>query len=153
MQKKLLNSMTICQIEFATPEYDEAVQLRLEVLRRPLGLVFAPEQLATEWDNIHLAAFNHAGRMVGYLNLTPENDTIIKMRQVAVAPLNQGKGVGTALVAFSEIRANELLYKEITLHARKTAVPFYLQLGYELLGDEFEEVTVPHFKMKKSINS
>ncbi len=142
--------MIICQIEFATPEYDEAVNLRMEVLRRPLGLIYTPEQLAAEWDNLHLAAFDNSGRIVGYLNLTPENDTIVKMRQVAVAPSEQGKGVGTALVEDAEIRAVQLNFKEITLHARKTAVPFYLKLGYELLGNEFEEVNLPHFKMRKS---
>jgi predicted GNAT family N-acyltransferase len=144
--------MTICQIEFATPEYDEAVNLRMEVLRRPLGLIYTPEQLAAEWDNLHLAAFDNSGRIVGYLNLTPENDTIVKMRQVAVAPSEQGKGVGTALVEDAEIRAVQLNFKEITLHARKTAVPFYLKLCYELLGNEFEEVNLPHFKMRKSTN-
>jgi predicted GNAT family N-acyltransferase len=144
--------MTICQIEFATPEYDEAVNLRMEVLRRPLGLIYTPEQLAAEWNNLHLAAFDNSGRIVGYLNLTPENDTIVKMRQVAVAPSEQGKGVGTALVEDAEIRAGQLNFKEITLHARKTAVPFYLKLGYELLGNEFEEVSLPHFKMRKSTN-
>ena len=30
------------------------------------------------------------------------------------------------------------------------AVPFYLRLGYEIVGDQFEEVTIPHFKMKKA---
>ena len=144
--------MIICQIEFATPEYDEAVNLRMEVLRRPLGLIYTPEQLAAEWDNLHLAAFDNSGRIVGYLNLTPENDTIVKMRQVAVAPSEQGKGVGTALVEDAEIRVVQLNFKEITLHARKTAVPFYLKLGYELLGNEFEEVNLPHFKMRKSTN-
>jgi predicted GNAT family N-acyltransferase len=145
--------MMICQIDFATPEYDEAVALRYEVLRRPLGLTYSPEQLAGEWDNLHIAAFESSGKMVGYLNLTPVNTLEVKMRQVAVDPANQGKGIGKAMVAFSEELAKQLNFKEITLHARKTAVPFYLQQGYEMMGDEFEEVSIPHFKMKKATGS
>lgn len=143
----------ICQIEFATPEFDEAVALRYEVLRRPLGLEFTAEQLAGEWDNIHIAAFNESGRMVGYLNLTAVNDAEVKMRQVAVADSEQGKGIGSAMVAYSEMLAKQLNYKLITLHSRKVAVPFYLRLGYEIIGDQFEEVSIPHFKMKKATGS
>jgi predicted GNAT family N-acyltransferase len=36
-------------------------------------------------------------------------------------------------------------------NARKTAVPFYLQLGFETVGEEFEEVGIPHFRMQKTI--
>ena len=103
--------MMICQIEFATPEYDEAIALRYEVLRRPLGLEFTPEQLASEWDNLHIAAFNDAGHMTGYLNLTPVNQAEVKMRQGAVMPSEQGNGIGAALVASSETCANQLTFK------------------------------------------
>ncbi|MBL7829354.1 MAG: GNAT family N-acetyltransferase [Saprospiraceae bacterium] len=143
----------VCQITFSSPEYDEAVALRYEVLRKPLGLEYTTEQLAAEWNQIHIAAFDASGKMVGYLNLTPVSDTEIKMRQVAVAPEMQGKGVGAAMVAYSEKLARELNYKEITLHARINAVPFYLKLQYDIVGDEFEEVTIPHFKMRKATNS
>ncbi|MBK6997462.1 MAG: GNAT family N-acetyltransferase [Lewinellaceae bacterium] len=135
--------MMICQIEFATPEYDEAVALRYEVLRRPLGLEYTPEQLAGEWDNLHFAAYDAASRMIGYLNLTPVNQSEVKMRQVAVAPAQQNKGIGKALVAYSEMVAKQLNFKEITLHARKTAVPFYLRLGYESIGDPLRKSPAP----------
>lgn len=143
----------VCQIEFATPEYDEAVALRYEVLRKPLGLEYTPEQLAAEWNNLHIAAYNESGKMVGYLNLTPVDEQEVKMRQVAVAPHQQGKGIGAAMVAYSELLARDHGFKEITLHARQNAVPFYLKLGYEQIGDAFEEVTIPHFKMRKATGS
>ncbi len=143
--------MHILQIEFATPEYDEAVRLRYEVLRRPLGLEYTPEQLAAEYSDIHLAAFDASGRLVGYLCLTPGSNAEVKMRQVAVAPEQQGRGVGGKLVAESEALAKHLNFKKMTLHARETAVPFYLRLGYHTVGGQFEEVTIPHFKMEKSL--
>lgn len=141
----------VCTIEFATPEYDEAVALRHRVLREPLGLHYTPEQLAAEWDQIHIASFDKQGKITGYLNLTPLDSQTVKMRQVAVAPELQGRGIGVEMVHYSEKMARQLHFTEITLHARKTAVPFYLKLGYTQIGDEFEEVTIPHFKMFKSL--
>jgi len=150
--KKLdTHDMQIFQIEFATPEYDEAVRLRYEVLRRPLGLEFTSEQLAAEYADIHLGAFDPSGRLIAYLCLTPLNENVVKMRQVATAPDQQGRGVGSKLVAASEELAKRLKFKKITMHARDTAVPFYLKLGYQTVGEPFEEVTIPHFKMEKNL--
>ncbi|RYG29002.1 GNAT family N-acetyltransferase, partial [bacterium] len=68
-----------------------------------------------------------------------------KIRQVAVDPMEQGKGLGAALM-----RAIEPLCDEIYLHARDTAVPFYLRLGYQIVGEPFEEVGIPHRAMRKT---
>lgn len=143
--------MQIFRIEFGTPEYDEAVHLRYEVLRRPLGLEFTPEQLAAEYNDVHLAVYDPTGRLIAYLCLTPLGAGAIKMRQVAVASDWQGKGVGQKLVAASEELAKHLKFKKMTLHARETAVPFYLKMGYHTAGDRFEEVTIPHYKMEKKL--
>lgn len=141
----------IFEIDFGTPEYDEALRLRYEVLRRPLGLDYTPEQLAAEYSDHHLVACGEDGAIVGYLNLTPLDDENVKMRQVAVAPDRQGQGIGKALVEASEALAQRLGFRRIVLHARETAVPFYLCAGYTVTGDRFEEVTIPHFKMEKEL--
>ena len=141
----------IFQIEFGTPEYDEAVRLRYEVLRKPLGLEYAPEQLAGEYAEHHLVACMADGAIAGYLNLTPLDEENVKMRQVAVAASRQGQGVGSAMVQESEALARRLGFRRIVLHARETAVPFYLRAGYTIVGDRFEEVNIPHFKMEKSL--
>jgi predicted GNAT family N-acyltransferase len=140
---------TIFPITFGTPDYDESIALRYAVLRKPLGLEYTPEQLSAEWSDIHLAAFDAAGKMIGILLLTPVSESVVKMRQVAIAPEQQGKGVGAALVAASETTAQEHGFNKITLHARESAVPFYLRLGYRVIGDKFEEVGIPHFAMEK----
>jgi GNAT superfamily N-acetyltransferase len=143
--------MYILQIAFGTPAFDEAVQLRYEVLRRPLGLTYTVEQLAAEYDQLHLAAYSDAAVLIGYLNLTPKDAQIVKMRQVAVAPTWQRKGVGNALVKASEELAQQLGFARMVLHARETAVPFYNALGYNSVGAQFEEVGIPHFRMEKAL--
>ncbi|MBN8681165.1 MAG: GNAT family N-acetyltransferase [Chitinophagales bacterium] len=139
------------QIEFATPAYDEAVGLRYRVLRKPLGLEFTTAFLAAEWDQFHLAAYSDRGVLLAYLNLTPQEAGIIKMRQVAVEPELQGKGVGKALVEYAEQFALDQGFKQIVLNARDTAVPFYLKSAYTVEGEQFTEVGIPHFRMYKNL--
>lgn len=137
-------------VAFNSEEYRQTVRLRDEVLRAPLGLTFTPEQLAAEANDLHLACFAR-GQLAGCLILTPQDRGAIKMRQVAVSPLVQKQGVGTILVRASEQIAAERGYQRMVLHARETAVPFYLRLGYEVAGEPFEEVTVPHRAMFKTL--
>ena len=133
-----------------SPEYEETVALRDEILRRPLGLRFTPEVLGAESGDMHLACYEN-GALVGCLILSPGDAGTIKMRQVAVAEQLQGRGVGRALVERSEEIAREHGFREMVLHARDTAVPFYERLGYERVGEQFQEVNLPHWKMRKSL--
>jgi predicted GNAT family N-acyltransferase len=139
-------------IEFATPEYDETVQLRDKILRRPLGLAFSEEQLAEEYADFHLAAYTNDWLLRGCLVLTPKDDKTLKMRQVAVDEAVQKTGVGQQLVAASEALGRVRGYDIMELNARETAVPFYQKLNYAIVGERFEEVGIPHFKMTKKLN-
>ena len=73
------------------------------------------------------------------------------MRQVAVDESYQSKGIGRALVEYCEQVARDEQFTEIILHARETAVAFYLKLGYEVYGEPFIEVGIPHRNMRKFI--
>ncbi|MBP7274145.1 MAG: GNAT family N-acetyltransferase [Saprospiraceae bacterium] len=143
--------MYIHQIEFATPEYDRTIQLRTEVLRKPLNLEFTLEQLEEEYNQVHFGGFLYDGNLVGCLVLQPLDQVHIKMRQVAVLPELQSKGIGQKLVAHAELFAKSNGYKKITLNARDTATKFYEKLNYKIVGEPFEEVSIIHYKMKKNI--
>ena len=143
--------MNIIQVEFATPEYDETIALRYKILRQPLGLDFTEEQLATEYADFHLAAYSDSWILRGCLVLTPKNDKVLKMRQVAVGIESQSKGIGTLLVQASEVFARANGYERMELNARDTAIAFYEKLNYQKVGEEFVEVNIPHYKMVKSL--
>jgi len=50
--------MTVFRIiRHASPEYQKAVELRENILRKPLGLIFSPEDLQAEKDHLHIAGF------------------------------------------------------------------------------------------------
>lgn len=145
--------MSLNQIDFGTPEYDETIRLRFQVLREPLGLDFSTESLEQEFNDFHLAMYNDQSKLIACLVLTPQSDVQIKMRQVAVLPEKQNSGAGTALVNFSETWSRNAGYTEMVMHARDTAVSFYERLGYKKVGKKFEEVSIPHWYMKKDLTN
>jgi predicted GNAT family N-acyltransferase len=79
-----------------------------------------------------------------------ESGKDLKMRQVAVANKYRRCKVGARMVAIAEAKAIDLGKQKMILHARDTAMEFYLSLGYSIVGDSFEEVGIPHHRMEKS---
>ena len=139
------------EIEFSTPEFDEALRLRHKILRRPLNLDYNIEDISAEYDSIHLGCYNHLGDLLAVLILKPVSDKLVKMRQVAVDEAVQNKGVGKYLVQQSERLATIKGYQKIELHARMNAVPFYESLGYQKSGEVFKEVGIDHLFMSKDL--
>lgn len=128
--------------------YRQAVALRYEVLRRPIGLDFSDAQLAAESDELHLVGLQNDAVVV-CLSLQYSGADKFKMRQVAVLPALQGQGLGSALCRYAEKLALAQGKTQIYCHARQTAVAFYTRLGYECVGESFEEVGLPHYLMRK----
>ena len=125
------------------------VQLRTDILRKPLGLNFSPEELDLEKNYILIGAFEEE-KMLGCCMLI-KKDPEMRLRQMAVLNKIQGKGVGRALAQFAENIARDRGYKKITMHARKPVVAFFEKLGYKVCSDEFVEITIPHFEMEKEL--
>ena len=49
--------MALKIIDHGTKEYQQMVKLRDDMLRKPLGLTFTPEELEEEKDNMLIGAF------------------------------------------------------------------------------------------------
>ena len=143
----------ISEIAHGSRAYAATVRLREAVLRRPLGLGFTPQELEDEATSIHIAAFADGddSTCVGCIVLLPVGAEVVRMRQVAVQPDRQRRGIGAALVRFAEQAARARGYREIVAHVREPAIPFYARLGYAVSGSRFVEVTLPHFLMRKTI--
>lgn len=142
--------MIFRQITFGTPEYEAEVRLREEVLRKPLGLKFDPQDLLLEQDYLHFGLYEQEN-LVATLQFIQLSTTALKMRQVAVSAFRQREGLGRILVEWSEKWARERGYRKINLHARKSVVTFYEKLSYQVEGEEFLEVGIPHLLMSKNL--
>jgi len=142
--------MAIKLLDYGSKEYQQMVDLRYQIMRKPLGLNFKPEDLAQEKDDILIGCYDD-DKMEGCCLLTEIDKTTVKLRQMAVLSGLQGKGVGRVLMIFAENIARDRGYQKLVMHARKTAVGFYEKLGYKICSDEFEEVTIPHYVMEKHL--
>lgn len=142
--------MALKIIDHGTAEYEQMIKLRDEILRKPLGLSFSPDELENEKNNLHIGAYEDE-RMLGCCMLIEEDPQTVRLRQMAVMNDLQGKGIGKALMQFAENLARDRGYKRITMHARKDASGFYEKMGYRRIGDEFKEITIPHYVMEKEL--
>jgi len=142
--------MALKIIEHGSPEYGQMVKLRDDILRKPLGLTFAPDELEHEKENILIGAFDDDD-ILGCCMLVEENPATVRLRQMAVLNDLQGKGIGRALMTFAENIARDRGYKTLSMHARKNATGFYEKMGYKVASDEFTEVTIPHYVMEKEL--
>ena len=142
------------EIQHGTPEYERAIQLRREVLRKPLGLEYTPEQLTSEAVERHFVGECGMTGQLEYLCsacLAKEEEGLARIRQVAVREDCQGKGLGSDLMRYVELEAKRAGFEKVILCSRHCAIPFYEKIGYECVSDWFEEVGMPHRSMMKSL--
>jgi len=137
-------------IDHGSIQHQEMVDLRFQLLRKPLGLTFSSEELTLEKKDILIGFFDEE-KLAGCCILTKEDEKTIRLRQMAVHSGIQGKGIGRLIVTFAEELARNLGYTKLQMHARKTVQGFYEKLGYEAESPEFEEVTIPHITMGKCL--
>ncbi len=135
-------------IDHNSKEYKQMVDLRRQILRKPLGLDFTKEDLEKEKDDLLIAAYED-DEMLGCCILTQIAPNTVRLRQMAVKAGLQGKGIGRVMMQFAENVARDRGNKKLCMHARKTAAGFYEKLGYNVAGEEFTEVTIPHYNMEK----
>jgi predicted GNAT family N-acyltransferase len=124
----------------------------IELVRRQ---VFIEEQgipESEEWDDLdpvcrHALAITGKRDVVGTGRLEPTG----KIGRVAVLSQYRGTGVGGAIMGHLVNQATELGLTQVYLHAQATAVGFYERLGFRAEGPEFDEVGIPHRRMRLGI--
>lgn len=142
--------MGLKQIDHGSPEYIKMVDLRNQILRKPLGLTFTNEELENEKNEILIAAFEE-DEILGCCVLCPIENERFRLRQMAVKDDVQGKGIGASIMSFAETIAKDKGYKYMLMHARDSAIGFYEKFGYKVIGTTFVEVNLPHHVMEKEL--
>jgi len=140
-------------VRLASWEHD---QVQIQRVRRT---VFIEEQRIAErdeWDDLdpviaHVLAFPTADATnrdaVGTGRLEPTG----KIGRVAVLPSHRGTGAGLALMRSLMNLAAERGFTEVYLNAQLSAAGFYERLGFRADGPEFDEVGIPHQRMRRSV--
>lgn len=143
--------LNIREIAYGSDEYGHECLLREQVLRAPLKLSLRDEDLSGEKDQMHFGLFQPGCGLLACVLAEEIHPTEAKLRQMAVSPDHQRAGLGRKLMAEVERNLHSRGFTRLTLHSRATAAGFYQKLGWSMIGGEFEEVGIPHFKMEKAI--
>ena len=142
--------MIIKTIQYNSEEYRQMIQLRIKALLEPIGVpvhYIVPEN---EKNDFFIAAFEEV-EIIGCCVLTPKENGVIQLRQMAVRPDRQGKRIGAAIIQFAEQLATEQGFTTLLMHARNPVIDFYRKCGYHISGEEFFEVGIGHHKMQKPL--
>jgi predicted GNAT family N-acyltransferase len=133
--------------------YKPERELRNKVLLRPLGLPDSSWEMYDEkaW---HFVAVENKN-VVGCAVLVPLENEGSKARliQMAVDTTMQEKGVGKLLISAILRFAKRQELTEVVCHSRAYANKFYAKFGFEIYGEPFEEVGIPHNHMKIKIET
>ncbi|MEX0331250.1 MAG: GNAT family N-acetyltransferase [Puniceicoccaceae bacterium] len=138
------------EIAHGTELYTQELELRENLLRKPIGLEHSEAELEKEVGYRHFGLLRE-GHLVACLMVVPHAEGLAQIRQMAVREDMQGRGFGRFLMTAVEpiLRASGV--GRIFLNARDRAIAFYEKLGYAGVGEPFTEVGIPHLRMEKAL--
>jgi predicted GNAT family N-acyltransferase len=138
-------------VDILDPLHEAELDLRWRVLRAPLGHPREATRFPFEEESLHLVALDGT-QLVGCVLFHPEGLQTGRLFQMAVEPALQGKRIGQQLVRALELEVMSRGFATVTLHAREGAVGFYAGLGYQVFGEPFTEVGIPHRHMRRELS-
>jgi predicted GNAT family N-acyltransferase len=123
------------------------MSVRVRVFVEEQGIPAEEEVDETDPLCRHALAVTTGGEVIGTGRLAPSG----KIGRIAVLPAHRGTGVGVAIVRHLVNQATELGLAEVYLHAQADSVGFYERLGFRAEGPAFDEVSIPHRRMRRGI--
>ena len=130
----------------------ECAELRTRIFVDEQGVSEREEFDGLDPECVHFLARGAEG-VVGCARLRPLGGARAKVERVAVpAELRKG-GFGRSLMDAVEAEALRQGWSELTLYGQLQAVGFYHRLGWEVVGEEFEEAGIVHLEMVKHAGS
>ena len=134
---------------------EDTYTIRHKILRPNQGIEDCKYLEDSTESTFHVGAFKNYD-LVGIASFYKENhsnlteDNIYRLRGMATLLEHRGKGVGKALIQFSEEYLNRIGVKSWWCNARTTAFPYYEKLGLKQVGKVFTIESIgPHVLMFK----
>jgi len=129
----------------------DAAPLRRAVFVDEQGIPASEEWDAADATALHAVAYNHLGQAVGTGRVLAAESGVGKIGRMAVHHALRGTGVGRRVLQALEDAARARGDHTLRLSAQRTALPFYVRLGWLPEGDPHEEVGIPHQSMVKHL--
>ena len=110
-----------------------------------------PEEEIDELENEakHFVAYDHNEPIgAGRFRIV---DDVGKVERICVLRDKRKTGAGKAIMMKIEDYAKKTGIEKLKLNAQTHAIPFYTNLGYDVVSDEFLDAGIPHKTMIKNI--
>lgn len=101
-------------------------------------------------ETVHLAVEDEGGRVLAIATTFPEptpqrpGARATRLRGMAVDPACQGRGLGALLLEAVVERARGNGYQVLWANGRDVALGFYQRHGWQVVGEGFESIGLPH---------
>ncbi len=128
-----------------------ARELRTAVFVQEQGIPLELEMDAADATATHAVAHNRLGQVVGTGRLLQPEPGIGKIGRMAVHRALRGGSVGRRVLQALMDAARARGDREVVLHAQRSAVGFYLRLGFVARGEPFTEAGIEHLEMFKPL--
>jgi predicted GNAT family N-acyltransferase len=109
-----------------------------------------------EWDemdavSLHALVRNRMGLPVATGRLLPARDGVAKIGRMAVKKVLRGEGLGAQVLHALTAKARERGDRAIELSAQCSAEAFYRMLGFQAVGEPYDEVGIAHVCMVRAL--
>lgn len=128
-------------------DLSQAMHIRRTVFVDEQGVPFSEEYDGYDDEAQHFIAV-HERNFAGTARWR-RTEGGIKLERFAVLAEHRRRGVGAALLdaVLKDVRKEAEGNTKVYIHAQVQAIPFWEQGGFQVVGDEFMEADIPHFKM------
>ncbi|WP_334153837.1 YbgC/FadM family acyl-CoA thioesterase [Tepidimonas sp.] len=126
----------------------DAAPLRRAVFVDEQGIPESEEWDAADATALHSVAYNHLGQAVGTGRLLTAEPGVGKVGRMVVHRVLRGTGVGTRVLQALSDAARARGDHTLRLSAQRTAIGFYERLGWQRVGEPYDEVGIPHQSME-----
>lgn len=129
---------------------DRARAVRRAVFIEEQGVSEAEEMDDNDEVATHVLATDD-GHPVATARYRPVDDSTVKIERVAVLADYRDQGLGARVMDATESAARDDGASRAVLHAQLRVREFYAGLGYDAVGEQFEEAGIAHVEMRKEL--
>ncbi|NEO69064.1 GNAT family N-acetyltransferase [Moorena sp. SIO3H5] len=144
-----MDELTIKVVGY-TERLSEIKLIRVQVFQIEQGVAAELEFDGKDEIAKHLLAYWN-NQPVGTSRVRSIDDNTAKIERLAVLSNARGKGIGKQLMIKALELAEQAGIKVVVVHAQEYVKGLYQKLGFEVVGDSFEEAGIVHVKMVKQL--
>jgi predicted GNAT family N-acyltransferase len=125
-------------------------QIRTKVFQEEQGVSAELEFDGLDPSAIHFLAYVN-GKAVGTARIREIDGDTVKIERLAVLPNYRKQGIGRKLMKSALSTIVQQGKPIAIIHAQAYIAQLYEQLGFAIVGEQFNEAGIPHVKMVKMI--